>query len=540
MVDLSPILRYSICTMVTKFPKTSQKIPPTLLIILDGFGLADPKKPGNAITPETVPHIFAYMKKYPSTTLKAHGKDVGLFVGQEGNSEAGHFNIGAGRIVEQDLVRISEAIKNKTFFNNPSFEQAVRHAKKHRGAVHVMGLLTDGDSAHAHPEHLYALLRYCELRRVKHVYVHLFTDGRDSSPHSAIKYLKQLQKQLTPRVRIASIMGRFYAMDRNKLWHRTEMAYDAIVRGKAEHKAVSAEEAIEQGYNRNETDEYLHPTVIQKNGKPLAMVDEGDAVIFFNARSDRARQLTKAFVQPAFNKLNPGSFKRKKVLRNICFVAMSDFGPDLSRVLTAFPSPDIQMCLAKAIGETRKQLYISETEKYAHVTYFINGGFADPINGEDRELIRSSGHYTYADLPQMMTKEVTRKIIGYFSKGTYDFIVVNLPNADMVGHTGNFQAAKKAVHILDKEVDRLVQAVLKQNGQVCITADHGNAEQMIDEKTGEMMTEHTTNPVPFILISNNLPKKLLRKNGRLADVAPTILKLLHIPKPKEMTGTSLL
>lgn len=516
------------------------KNPPTLLIILDGFGLTDPTKPGNAITPSTAPNIFGYMKKYSSTTLKAHGNDVGLFPDQEGNSEAGHFNIGAGRIVEQDAVRISHAISDGTFFKNESFKQAISHAKKTHGAVHIMGLLTDGQSAHAHPEHLYSLLQYCEAQKVKQVYLHLFTDGRDSSPHAAIQYVKLLRKHMTPRMQIATLMGRFYAMDRNKLWHRTEMAYDAIVRGKAEHYSESVESAIAQAYNRNETDEYLRPTVLTTHGKPIATVEDGDAIIFFNARSDRARQLTKAFVQPAFNKLNPGSFKRKKVFTTIRFVAMTDFGPDLPEILTAFPSPDIEMCLAKAIGEHRKQLYISETEKYAHVTYFINGGFADPINGEERELIRSSGHYTYADHPQMMTKEVVNKIVGYVKKGTYDFITVNFPNADMVGHTGNFKAAQKAIRILDKEVDRLVRTVLQKNGHVIITADHGNAEEMFNEKTGEVVTEHTTNPVPFIVISKHQSSLRLRKHGRLADVAPTILKLLGIEKPEEMAGKTLL
>lgn len=511
--------------------------PPVVMIILDGFGLADPKKIGNAIVPATAPHIFSYIKKYPSTTLAAHGKAVGLFANQEGNSEAGHLTIGAGRVVKQDLVSITDAIKDGTFFKNEAFNQAVRHVKEKKSAMHVMGLLTNGQSAHAHHDHLFAVLDYLRQKQVKKVFLHLFTDGRDASPHGAVTFLRQLRKRMAPGQEIATIMGRFYAMDRAKEWGRTDLAYHAMVKGVG-YTAQNAEEAIDQAYNRGETDEYILPTIIMNGKKPVSTINHDDAVIFFNARSDRARQITKAFVQKQFVLRNAGAFQRKKTLKNLCFVAMTDFGPDLPGILTAFPSPDIPNCLAKAIGEERKQLYISETEKYAHITFFINGGYPEPINGEDRELVHSAHEYSYTRRPEMHAKKVTDRVLSYIKRGTYDFVVMNYPNADIVGHTGNVVAAKKAVRYLDGQVARLVAAVLKKKGTVIITADHGNAEMMHDAKTGEMITEHSTNPVPFIIVKDRARIARL-SSGTLADVAPTVLQLLGITQPKEMTGKPL-
>lgn len=520
--------------------KTGAKKTPVALVILDGFGLADEKNPGNAITKKTAPNIFAYMRHYPSTTLVAHGEAVGLFKDQEGNSEAGHFNIGAGRVVEQDLVRISHAIKDGTFFKNVAFEQGIYHTKKYDSAVHVMGLLTDSQSAHAKPEHLFAILEYLRKKKQKKVFIHLFTDGRDSPPHAAVLYLKDLRARMLPHERIASVCGRFYAMDRGKNWDRTQAAYNTLVNpiGSA-RMATSAEEAIAQAYNNNESDEYILPTAIVEDGVPVGSIQDNDVIFFFNARSDRARQLTKVFVQKEFVKLNPGAFTRRHLPKNIRFVAMTDFGPDLDHVLSAFPSPDISMCLARAIDGGRKQLYISETEKYAHVTYFLNGGYPQPIDGEQRELIQSTDHVSYADHPQMQVKKVVDTIIQHIEKETFDFICVNLPNADMVGHTGDFGAAKRAVKIIDTEVGRLVDCLRRYHGECIITADHGNAEEMIDLKSRLASTEHTTNPVPFILISQRIHGKKLRTGGALCDVAPTILELLGIKKPKEMTGRSL-
>lgn len=510
---------------------------PVVLIILDGFGLASPKNVGNAITPETAPNIFSYLQKYSSAELIASGTDVGLSPNQEGNSEAGHLNIGAGRVVEQDLIRISHAIKDGTFFKNDSFRHALYHAKKYGSAVHLMGLLTDGQSAHANPNHIYALLDYFRQQKQKKVFLHLFTDGRDSSQHGAVNFLQDLRKNMKNDEKIATVTGRFYAMDRNKMWQRTQQSYEAMVDGIG-MKAGSAEEAISQAYNRDETDEYILPTVIVEGGRPVATIDDNDVIFFFNARSDRARQITKAFVQKDFQKMNPGAFKRKKIPKNTRFVAMTDFGPDLPGIFTAFPSPDFKNCLAKAIGENYTQLYISETEKYAHITYFINGGYSEPINGEQRQMIKSGAHYSYADKPEMHCREITTAVIDYIEKKVYNFVTINFPNADMVGHTGNFEAAKKAVMILDEQVKILVDYVLSKDGKLFITADHGNAERMFDEKTGEILTSHTTNPVPFIFISND--KKQQIKIGRLSDIAPTVLKVLDIKKPEEMTGKSLI
>ena len=509
---------------------------PVLLIILDGFGIA-PRSKGNAITEESAPHIFEYMKRCPSTTLTAHGKAVGLFGGQSGNSEAGHLNIGAGRVVKQDIVHISEAISDGTFFKNEAFRNAIAHVKKHKSSLHLLGLLTDGQSAHAHPDHVYALLEHCHKQKVKDVYLHLFTDGRDSTPHSALHYVQELKEHMTQGQQIASVMGRFYGMDRNKMWGRTRKAYQALVLGKG-HKASSVEEAITNAYNREESDEYIEPTIIVSSGKSVGTIRDTDAVIFFNARSDRARQLTKVFVQKDFKKKNPGSFVRSKKPKDLAFVAMTDFGPDLDSIAVAFPSPDVQNSLAKAIGEEYRQLYISETEKYAHVTFFINGGYAHAINGEKRELIPSTGDKDYAKTPRMSSGKVTKRILQHLKKKDFDFICVNFPNADMLGHTGNIDAAKKGISIMDAHVKELVDAVLSKNGHVMITADHGNAEEMLTKK-GEPETEHTKNAVPLIIISNTCKTKKLKK-GRLADVAPTLLHLMGIKKPVEMNGKSLL
>ncbi|MBI2436734.1 MAG: 2,3-bisphosphoglycerate-independent phosphoglycerate mutase [Candidatus Magasanikbacteria bacterium] len=530
-----------------KLPKRQQKsskLSPTLLIILDGFGLADPKNPGNAITPATAPHIFGYMKKYPNSTLKTYGHHVGLFKGQEGNSEAGHMNIGAGRIVKQDLVQISEAIADGTFFKNEAFKQAIYHVKKYTTAVHVMGLLTDGNSAHAYPDHMYALLELFRREKIDKVYLHLFTDGRDSGPHQASSFLHDLREHMNGNEKIATIMGRFYGMDRNKHWDRTEQAYHAMVLGKG-CAALSAEEALAQSYNRNETDEFICATVIMEDtpkaglghAKPVATINDNDVIFFFNARSDRARQITKAFVQQDFTQKNQGAFKRMKFPKNIRFVAMTDFGPDLPSVATAFPSPDIAHTLPMLL-EDRRQLYIAESEKYAHVTYFINGGYADPVDGEERIKIPSPHAKSFDTTPEMSAKPIADEIIRKLKSDMIDFCCVNFANADMVGHTGNFNAAKKAVSIVDTQVNRLVSEILTRKGQLLIISDHGNAEEMQNSKTQEIMTEHSLNPVPCILIREALKQKKL-KNGILADVAPTVLKMMGIKKPGEMTGRAL-
>lgn len=533
------VYRAYTCVMSSKKIKiqSTSGHSPTILIILDGFGLAPLKNQGNAITPDTAPNIFEYMEKYPTSKLKTHGEYVGLFPGQRGNSEAGHLNIGAGRIVKQDLVSISDTIHDGTFFKNEAFKQALFHAKKYKSAVHLMGLLTDGNSAHSYPEHLYALLELCRREGMGEVYLHLFTDGRDSGPHAAMTYLHELRGHMLHTEKIATIMGRLYGMDRNKNWDRTREAYEALAMGKG-HLVGSAEEAIEQAYNRGETDEFITPTVVVDGaGKPVGTVNDHDVIMFFNARSDRARQITKAFVQEDFNKKNPGAFRRGKIPKNIRFVALTDFGPDLEKILTAFPSPDVHNTLPLALSHLT-QLYIAESEKYAHVTYFINGGYADPVNGEDRLKVESKTVVHHDDEPQMAAHEITKRVLGCMKKDAYEFYCINYANADMIGHTQNFKAAQRAVATIDECVRDVVSETLRRDGQVLIVADHGNAEEMKNMKTGEVDTEHSLNPVPCILIRNNT-KGIKLKDGILADVAPTIIKMIGGTPPREMTGKSL-
>jgi len=513
---------------------SQEQLNPTILLILDGFGLADLENKGNTITSKTAPNIFGYLDKYPNSTLKTWGKHVGVFPNQPGNSEAGHMNIGAGRIVKQDLVEVSEAIHDGTFFKKEAFKQAIHHVKKYNTAVHILGLLTGKEaSVHAYPEHLYAMLELFRREEVNKVFLHLITDGRDSSLHSAPDFLRELRSHMLGHEKIATISGRFYTMDRNKFWERTRRAYEAMVLGKG-CEASSAEKALSQSYNRDETDEYICPTVITEENKPVGLVKDNDAIFFTNARSDRARQISKAFVQKDFQKMNSGAFHRSKFPKNTRFVAMSDFGPDLDSIMTAFPSVDLKGTLPMALKD-KKQLYIAESEKYAHVTYFINGGYADAVNGEIRMKIPSPKVKSYDQKPAMSAPEITDEVVRYTDKGFVDFICVNYANADMVGHTANISAAEKAIKALDINVKRVVDLVLKKNGQLLIIADHGNADEMIDLKTGEMMTRHSKNPVPCILIKNET-KGIKLKEGILADVAPTILKMMQVKKPKEMTG----
>ncbi|MBD3359550.1 MAG: 2,3-bisphosphoglycerate-independent phosphoglycerate mutase, partial [Candidatus Buchananbacteria bacterium] len=486
------------------------------------------------------PNMDLFYKKYPNTELTAHGEKVGLPKGQDGNSEAGHMNIGAGRIAKQDSVLILDKIKNNTFFKNTALIEAVNHAKKNKSNLHLMGLLADDQSAHAHPEHLYALLDFLKKQKFHRVYLHLFTDGRDSSPHAAARLISKLINNFENNEIISTIIGRFYAMDRIKAWHRTELAYNAMVLGEG-IVSDNPYKAITEAYNRGETDEFISPTVILNPKKKPAFIDHNDAVIFFNLRSDRARQLTKPFVQKDFEKKNGKAFKRKKVLKNLKFVALTEFGPDLNSILTAFPSVDFENTLPFML-DNYKQLYISEREKYAHVTYFLNGGHSKPVNGEEWQVIPSSGKGNYENDPAMSTQELTDIIIKDLKKEKFDFITVNFPNPDMLGHTGNFEATKKGVETVDKNVGRLYELIKKIGGTMVITADHGNAEELKNPQTGEMDTEHSDSPVPFIIVNEQFKNKdlKLRKKGILGDIAPTILHLLNIKKPKEMTGKSLI
>lgn len=520
--------------------KNNNKNQPKLVVlaILDGWGIAEPNK-GNAITLAKTPNMDAIYKKYPSTQLCASGHYVGLLDMYDGNSEAGHLNLGAGRLVKQDEVYINNAIKDGTFFKNTAFLEAINHIKEHNSDLHLMGLLSNHDSAHSQPEHLYALLKLAHENKIKNVFIHLFTDGRDSTQHSAYGFVEELRSKFYGKERIASITGRFYAMDRTKTWERTEKAYNAIVSCKG-IKVKGARDAIMQAYNREETDEFISPSVVCERGKPIGNVNDNDAVIFFNLRSDRARQLTKAFVQPNFEKQNHGTFKRRQKPKNIKFIALTDFGPDLPDIYTAYPSRDVKNSLPMVL-DGMKQLYISEKEKYAHVTYFFNGGYADPVSGEDRVIIPSPKVDSYDKVPQMKAYEVTKEIINSIRDDKYQFITVNYCNPDMIGHTGNLKACIKCIEVVDDCIGKLQQEILEKDGILIITADHGNAEEMLNLETGEIDTKHSSNPVPFIIVGKDYKKGMRLKKGKsISSVAPTILKIFNIKQPKEMTADSLI
>ncbi len=511
---------------------------PMILIILDGWGISDPNK-GNAITLSKTPVYDNLVKKYPYMELCASGKCVGLPSKQVGNSEAGHMNIGAGRLVEQDAVIISRSINDGTFFKNAGFLEAIRHAKKNKSRLHLMGMISNGMSAHSDPNHISALLVLARKHGMRDVCLHLFTDGRDSPKYACLKIIEALERELKNGEIIATIMGRFYAMDRKKKWERTEKTYNALVRGLG-RTAKSPQVAITESYNRGESDEFIEPYIITVNGKKSPRIKDGDSIIFFNLRSDRARQLAKVFVQKDFNKMNPGSFKRKKIVKNLRFVAMTDFGPDLVDMLAAYPSVDLKETLPMQFNNL-KQLYISESEKYAHVTYFFNGGYADPVNREARVELRSPDVRSYDETPAMSSKNLTDFIIKSLKTKWYDFTVLNFAAPDMIGHTGNLKAGVECCEEIDKFIDKIVKAYLRVNGTVIITADHGNVEKMIDLKTDEIVTEHTSNLVPFILINEKLKNKIkLKESGILGDIAPTILDLIGFKKPKEMTGKNLI
>ncbi len=512
---------------------------PMVLVILDGWGIAPPSE-SNAISLAKKPFFDYCLKHFPRTQLGASGKYVGLPKNQDGNSEAGHMNIGAGRIVKQDAVIISDAIFDGRFFKNSALLEAVDWAKDHNSNLHLMGLLSNGESAHSDPHHLYALLDFIKQQKFHRVYLHIFTDGRDSSPHAASRLVSKLINNFQNNEIISTIIGRFYAMDRIKKWNRTEMAYDAMVLGQG-IASDNPYKAVSEAYNRNETDEFITPTVILNPTKKSKFINDNDAIIFFNLRSDRARQMTKPFVQKDFEKENSGTFKRKKILKNIKFIALTDFGPDLDDVICAFPPIILKNTLPLALKDF-KQLYLAEREKYAHVTYFFNGGYGQPINSEKWQVIPSLGEGNYEYYPQMSAYLLTNLVIKNLKNKKFDFIAINFANADMIGHTGNKKAVIKSVEIVDKCLVKIYREVLKNNGTLIMTADHGNAEEMLNLKTGEIDTEHSTNPVPFIIVNKNIKKNFcrLRKEGVLGDIAPTILDLLKVKKPKEMTGQSLI
>ncbi len=521
--------------------QNNNKIKPLILLILDGWGIS-PNSKGNAIALGNTSVIDKLSKDYLYTELSAHGRSVGLPKYQNGNSEAGHMNIGAGRIVGQDVKKISQSIADGTFLKNPAFLQAIKHVKKNNSNLHFMGLLSNGMSAHSDPYHLEALLNFAKKHKINKSYIHIFTDGRDSPQHAAIKLIQELEKKFTNNEKIATIMGRYYGMDRKKSWPITEQAYDVLTCPKCvQHASESATNAITESYNRNNTDEFMEPYVIHEKNKPLPRIKNNDAIIFFNLRSDRARQITKAFVQEKFKDKNKKAFKRKNVLKNLCFVAMTDFGPDLDNVLSAFPSVDLKETLPMQLKDKR-QIYIAETEKYAHVTYFFNGGYANGVANEERIMIPSPDMKSYDKKPAMSSKELTDKLLFYIKKDLFDFITINYACPDMIGHTGNLNAAIEAINAVNDSLAKVIKEAEKKDIQIIITSDHGNVEEMINLKTGEIDTEHSTNPVPFIIFDKKLKgkKKNIRTKGILGDIAPTILQLLGMEKPKGMGGKTLI
>ena len=504
----------------------------TMLMILDGFG-DNKNKDGNAIKLAKTPNIDKLMKKYPNTDIYTSGLHVGLPEGQMGNSEVGHTNIGAGRIVYQELTRITKSIEEGEFFSNPEFIAAIDNCKKNHSKLHIMGLLSDG-GVHSHNRHLYGLLEMAKRRDFEDVYVHCFLDGRDTPPASAENYIIQLENKMKEKGigKIATISGRFYSMDRDKRWQRIEKSYNAMVNGKG-IKATSPIKAIEDSYQKEVFDEFVEPTVIYDGEKPVAKIEDGDSVIFFNFRPDRAREITRTIVDEKFNE-----FETKKL--NVHFVCFTNYDETMPNVKIAFKKEPLKNTFGEVVSNNNlTQLRIAETEKYAHVTFFFNGGEEKQYKGEDRILVPSPKVETYDMKPDMSANEVTEKVVEALEADKYDVVILNFANTDMVGHTGSLEAAIKAVETVDNCVGKIVNVIEKKKGNLIITADHGNAEQMIDYKTGEPHTAHTTNPVPIILVT---PKKeiKLRENGKLADLAPTMLELMGIDKPKEMTGESLI
>jgi len=511
---------------------------PTLLIILDGYGIAEPGK-YNAITLAKKPSIDRLFEIYPSTSLGATGLDVGLEKNKMSGSEAGHMNIGAGRIVTQDSSIITKSIRDGSFFMNPALIGAINHIKKFGGKLHVMGLMGDDDSPHSEPEHFRAILRLIKKNGINTAFCHLFTDGRDSFPKSALAHLSHFEKIMREEAigKIATLSGRFYAMDRTKNWERLILAYDAMVFARSE-KANSARECILNNYNKNLTDEFLMPAYISENGKPVTKISKNDAIIFFNLRSDRARQFSKLFVAMNKNEILRDNMPVVDKIQNLHFVALTDFGSDLD-VYTAFSESSVSATLPMALGVI-KQLYVAETEKYAHITYFFNGGYADPVSGEDRFIIPSPPVKSYAAVPEMSAKKITEHVLKNIKKNAYDFYAVNFANADMVGHTGDLGATVVAIETLDKQISALSKEILKHGGNIIITADHGNAEIMYDEKEHQPNTFHTKNPVPLLLIGDKFRGASLKSKGILGNIAPTILNILKIEKPKAMKENSLL
>jgi len=509
---------------------------------MDGWGI-NPRKEGNAIALARTPTIDRLTREWPHTAVRTSGAAVGLPEGQMGNSEVGHQNIGAGKRVLQDYTRVSESIEDGSFFQNPALLKAIEHVKKNSSQLHICGLLGDG-GVHAHETHLEALLRLARAHDVERIYIHSFTDGRDTSPTGGIEFMQFLQARAREiggehGAKVATVSGRYYAMDRDNRWDRTGMTYFAMTRGEG-LRAGSAVEAIQQSYDNKVTDEFILPTVVMEEGHPVAVVKAGDALIHYNFRPDRARQLTKAFVLKELPPQAEGKFNRGAPLADLAFVMMTAYEKGLDADV-AYRADEVDMPLARVIANAAlRQFHTAETEKYAHVTYFINGRRETPYPGEDRLLVPSPKVPTYDLQPEMSAAGITDTAVERIRSGQYDLVIMNYANADMVGHTGVIEAAVKGVETVDTGVGRVVEAALAAKGAVLITADHGNAEQLIYYDTGKPFTAHTTFPVPLYLVAPQLAGAKLRTDGILADVSPTILQIMGIAQPADMTGKSLI
>lgn len=505
---------------------------PTVLMILDGYGLNE-KQTGNAVAEGKTPVMDKLMAECPFVKGNASGLAVGLPDGQMGNSEVGHLNMGAGRIVYQDLTKITKSIQDGDFFENPELLKACRNAKENGGALHMYGLVSDG-GVHSHNTHIYGLLELAKKEGLSKVYVHCFLDGRDTPPASGKDYVQELVDKMAEIGvgEVASVMGRYYAMDRDNRWDRVEKAYRALVFGEGV-TADSAVQAVQQSYDKGETDEFVLPTVVLKDGAPTATIKDGDSIIFFNFRPDRAREITRTFCDDEFT-----GFERGERVKTT-YVCFTEYDVTIPNKSVAFVKTEITNTFGEFLANhNMTQARIAETEKYAHVTFFFNGGVEEPNKGEDRILVKSPKVATYDLKPEMSAYEVCDKLVEAIKSDKYDVIIINFANPDMVGHTGVEAAAIKAVEAVDACVGRAVEAIREVNGQMFICADHGNAEQLIDEETGAPFTAHTTNPVPFILV--NTEGYELREGGCLADIAPTLIELMGMEQPLEMTGKSLL
>ena len=502
-------------------------------MILDGYGLNE-KEQANAVKEAKTPVMDKLMAECPFVKGYASGEQVGLPDGQMGNSEVGHLNMGAGRIVYQELTRITKEIKDGTFFENEALVAAVNNCKENDSALHLFGLLSSG-GVHSHNTHLYGLLELAKRAGLTKVYVHGFLDGRDTAPTSGLGFVKELEEKMAEIGvgEIASVVGRYYAMDRDNRWDRVEKAYNALTLGEGE-TANSAVEAVQQSYDKGENDEFVLPTVVAKEGKAIATINNKDSVVFFNFRPDRAREITRAFCDDAFD-----GFERKERL-DVNFVCFTEYDATIPNKSVAFKKVAINNTLGEFLSKNgKKQLRTAETEKYAHVTFFFNGGKEEPYEGEDRLLVKSPKVATYDLQPEMSAYQVADGLVDAIKSDKYDVIIVNFANPDMVGHTGIEEAAIKAVEAVDECVGRVVAAIEEVDGQMFICADHGNAEQLQDYTTGAPFTAHTTNPVPFILVNYD-KEYTLREGGCLADIAPTLIEMMGMEQPEEMTGKSLL